>query len=107
MVIPLKVIFVQGNTQDVNLDGLQDIDTLVFWTAATATGQLVDQNGTVVIQPFILNNTGSGTGSYLGTITTDFSVSVGEGYVLVLDAQQSGVVFHLELPAAMTIRKYR
>lgn len=109
MSVPLKVYFTQGNTQDINLYGLQDIDTLVFWSIPSASGNLYDSNGNLtMVQNVALAYMGS-LGNYRGIVTTDFSMSVGGGYTLkidAVDANQSPVAkFHIELPAEVIIRR--
>jgi hypothetical protein len=52
MAVARPVIFTQGNTQDIKLYNLQDVDTMQFWNAATASAVLVDQNG----NPTMVNN---------------------------------------------------
>lgn len=95
----------QGNTQDINLYGLQDIDTLIFWDAAVATANLYDQNGNLtMVQNVTLTYLAGTLGNYQGTITTDFSMCVGGGYTLKIDAAQGGAILHLELPAVVIVR---
>lgn len=105
MPVPSKVIFTQGNTQDIKLIGLQDKDTLLFLNAAVASGSLVDQlgNPTEIYGVPLIYQPGS-LGVYVGTFTTDFAMPVGSGYTLLIDATQGGAKFHLELPAEVQIR---
>lgn len=108
MAVPLKVYFTQGNTQDINLFGLQDIDTLVFWSVPAASGNLYDPNGNLtMIQGVTLSYLGQ-MGNYRGVVTTDFSMPVANGYTLKIDAedvnQDPVAKFHMEIPAEVIIR---
>ena len=108
MSVPLKVYFTQGNTQDINVYGLQDIDTLVFWSIPSASGNLYDPNGNLtMVQNVSLAYLGS-LGNYRGIVTTDFSMPIGSGYTLKIDAEDTNQTpvakFHMELPAEVIIR---
>ena len=104
MAVPSQVVFTQGNTQDIRIYGLQDIRTGLFWNAATASGALFDQNGNATEVLVALTYQTSSTGNYFGSVTTDFNLDIGGGYVLKLDATQGGSKFHMELPARVIAR---
>lgn len=99
------IVFTQGNTQDIRLFNVQDVDSGQFWTAAVAAATLYDQNGnaTMVQDVSLLYQAGT-NGNYIGTVTTDFSMPIGGGYTLQIDASQNGASLHLELPAIVKAR---
>lgn len=105
MAVPAQVSITQGNTQDIKVYGLQDIDTLQFWNAASASANLIDQSGNpTMVQGVILNYVADSLGNYSGEITTDYTLLVGGGYTLIIDASEGGAVFHIEIPARVIVR---
>lgn len=106
MSIQNPIIITQGNTQDIKVYNLQDIDSGQFWNAATAQATLMDEYGNVVpsIDNVTLNYVAGSNGNYSGSVTTDFSMPIGGGYTLIIDATQNGARFHLELPAQVVAR---
>lgn len=105
MSVPLQVYITQGNTQDLKLIGLQDIDTLVFWNAATASASLYDRWGNpTVLTGIMLTYIPGSLGQYVGTFTVGYDLPVGSGYTLKLDAAEGGAAFHLELFAEVIVR---
>lgn len=97
----------QGNTQDMKLFGLQDIDTGTFWNAAVATGTLYDANGNAVsgctgVSLIYQNGT---NGNYVGTFgDANFMPPLGTEYTLQLDADQGAAHFRVRLPARVLER---
>lgn len=105
MAIQRPVIFTQDNTQDIKVFNLQDIDSGQFWNVATATATLWDENGNkTMVQNVLLAYIPGSSGNYSGTVTTDFSMPIGGGYTLIIDATQNAAKFHLELPAEVVAR---
>ena len=106
MAVASKVYITQNNTQDIKLFGLMDQDSGLFWTAATATANLYDQNGNLVqeVSNVPLNYIPNSLGNYLGTVTTDDSIAVGGGYRLVIEAAQGGSLYHIEVPCEVIVR---
>jgi len=105
MAIQKPVVITQGNTQDLRIYNLQDTVTLVFWNTASASANMYDQYGNLTeVQGVVLGYDGGGTGNYVGTVTTTFVMAIGGGYIMKIDAVQSGARFHMELPAVVIAR---
>lgn len=95
-----KYVFYQKNTNEVLLEGVQDKDTLAFWNVASMTGQLFDQNGNVVLGPFLMNYIANSNGNYEGIAGgATFDPPVGSGYVFEIDGDNAGVHLNIRRPA--------
>jgi hypothetical protein len=101
----------QNNDQWIEIDGLQDPISGNYLNAATVQATIVDKNnllkegaGYQVAQVSLAYLTGS-NGNYRGKLA-QFVVAtlpVG-GYTLMIDASQTGVALHLEVPAVCATR---
>lgn len=102
-----KKIFYQNNTQQVQLYGVKDETTGLFWTTGTITATLYDQNGNQVagLIGIPLTLQAGGLGNYFGTVTATFKPDVGDGFILMVDGDQGASHLHLEIPVEVRARK--
>ena len=95
-----KQIFVQGNSQAVTLEGLQDDITKAFqngWMNIVMT--LIDDEGNPVsgCTQVPMNYTAGSNGEYVGIFgDNNFYPAIGTGYTLLIDGNQSGSYLHVE-----------
>lgn len=100
------VVFYQDNTQQVRIQGLQDVVTGAYMNVATVTATLLDQNGAQV--PGCIGVTlayeASSNGYYSGLVGPILAPAIGGGYVLVIEGDQGQAHLHLEVPASVETR---
>lgn len=97
---PAKLILYAGNTQAIELNGLQDALSLDYLNAATITATLVDDQGNQV--PGCVNISlayqASTNGNYVGTFgDTNFQPVDGTGYTLIITGSQDGGYIQLNM----------
>lgn len=97
---PTKLMFYAGNTQAIEIFGLQDALTSLFLNTATITATLQDDNGNPVsgCTNVTLSYVAGSNGNYTGVFgDVNFQPAVGTSYTLVIDGSQSGSFIHLEM----------
>lgn len=103
-----KIIFYQGNTQDIKAYGIQDVDTGLFWNAASILASLVDDQGNPIAEctnVVLLYQSGT-NGNYVGTFgDANFQPGIGTGYSLIIDGDQGSAHIHLEIPVEIRLRQ--
>lgn len=105
---PSKFILYQGNTQVIQLIGLQDFISGNFLNAATIVGTLQDENGTDIPECTNITFTyvTASNGNYNGIFgDNNFNPAIGTGYTLVIDGNQGGSYIHLELLVEIQARQ--
>jgi hypothetical protein len=102
-----KIIFFQGNTQDIQAFGIQDVDTGLFWNSAIITATLIDDEGNQIPEctaVTLVYQSGS-NGNYTGTFgDINFQPPIGTGYSLIIDGDQGASHIHLEIPVEIRLR---
>jgi len=95
-----------GNTQVITITGLQDLVTEQFLDAATVTATLYNEHGIAdsVLNNITLSYVTASNGIYQGTVPSGFNAKLGGGYVLKVQAEQSGIVVLLTIPAEVRLR---
>ena len=105
-----KLVLYPGNTQGVQLLGVQDQTTGLFWgNTATIICTLEDDQGVVITGcfevPFVFQ-TGS-QGNFLATFwDQNFQPVVGNNYTLIIDGSQGSSILHLEVLTEIRQRQY-
>ena len=113
MAVPVKLIPVRLNDQYLEIDGLQDAVTLVYYSNATVMATLVDQLGdpvpgfTNVAMSYIAGT----NGNYRGLVVQTFNPPLGVGYTVQITAIVPGgadpsgnTEGYWEIPAQVTAR---
>jgi hypothetical protein len=105
---PSKFIMYQGNTQVIQLLGLQDFLTQNYMNAATVTGTLQDDQGNNIAEcvdiPFsyVLGSNGNYNGVFGDQ---NFVPMIGTGYTLIVDAVQNNSYGHWEFLVEIQARQ--
>jgi hypothetical protein len=104
--LPTIIFLYPGNTQLINITGLQDQASGLYLDAATISATLYDRLGN---QDGVLNNISLGylpgtNGNYQGTVPAGFNATIGTGYSLVITAAQSGIQSKWTIPAQVKAR---
>ena len=105
---PAKIILFPGNTQVIELLGLQDAIALTYLNAATINATLLDDQGNEVpgCEDILFTYQPGTNGNYNATFgNISFNPVVGTGYTLVIDGNQSGGYIHLELLVEVQARQ--
>lgn len=105
---PPKFVLYQGNTQVIQLFGLQDFLTGAYLNAATVTGTLEDAAGNIVAGANQISFTfvPASNGDYNGVFGDDtFDPPEGPGYTLIVDALQAGSWGHWEFIVEIKVRQ--
>ncbi len=103
-----KQILYPKNDQILELNGLQDSETLAYLNAATITGTLKNSAGEEVtgLIDVAFSYVTDSDGDYQAQVEgTTFDPTVGGGYILYVDGTQSGKDFHIEIPVTIKVRK--
>lgn len=97
---PLKQIVYIGNTNVLNVEGLQDQITNSYLNAATLVATLIDDQGnkiagcTAIALPYVVGS----NGNYQGTFgDNNFNPNPGTGYTLILNGNQGSGYFELQI----------
>jgi len=103
---PVKEIY-QGNTQEIDVTGLQDADTGAYLNAATLTATLYDPTNIPV--PGCINipmpYVPASNGNYVGTFGDNtFMPALGTGYTLIITGSQASTFIELVYAAEVVIR---
>ncbi len=102
-----KIVYDQ-NDNLIKVNGLEDDAAAgTYLNAATVTATLQDPDGSDVTGAtnITLNYIAASNGNYEGTIESTVTLTVGPGYLLVIDADEGGVVGHWELEAEVIARR--
>jgi hypothetical protein len=108
MAFPTKLTIYKENDLFIQLSGLSNgLDPAEFYNAATVTATLKDRSGTNVtdLTNVTLSYVAASDGVYRGSIPDSFDSAVGGGYILYIDADQTGITGHWELAAEVKVRK--
>lgn len=104
-----KFLMYPGNTQIIQLIGLQDLVSGSYLNAATITATLVDDNGNVVSSELNQVNftyVTASNGNYNCVFgDPNFQPAVGTSYQLIIDGNQGSSYLHLELLVEMVARQ--
>jgi hypothetical protein len=106
--VPAKLVIWQNNTQDLELNGMQDAMGN-FVNDATGTATLLDgnRNPDSVLVNLAIQYINGTNGNYVVTIPSGFETAVGSEYTMVLDGSSvsESAHFHLEIPVEVKVRK--
>ena len=101
----LSLEFTKLNDQYVRITGLHDGLTEAFKNTATVTATLKTKAGVAVtgFTNISMSYEAASDGVYVGAIPETFDAAKGS-YVLWIDAVQTGIVGHWELPCRVVVR---
>lgn len=114
MPVPAKITFYQLNDQYLELDGLSQNQitssgvTVTPVNSATVTATLYDSTNTVVanFNAIPLSYVSGSSGTYVGQVPNSFDPALlGSGYTLFIDAVFNSLKLHLEVKAAVVVRR--
>ena len=105
-IIPSVVYFTPQNTQVIELDGLQDSESLAFVNDAAVSGTLIDDRGNPdpVFNNIPMLYQNATNGNYVGTVPDTFNALLGSGYRFVIQATAAGVEALWTIPAGVRYR---
>lgn len=104
---PSKILMYSGNTQAIEVQGLQDAISLSYLDAATVTATLVDDDGNQILGCIgvTLNYQAGTNGNYTGIFgDVNFQPPEGTGYTLLVDANESGSYGHWDFLVEIVAR---
>src|SRR5580692_455124 len=97
---PSKFILYAGNTQVLQILGLQDYLSQTYLNSAAITGTLQDDQGNDVPEctDIAFTYVPGSNGDYNGVFgDQNFQPAIGTGYTLLIDGNENGEYIHLEL----------
>lgn len=98
-------VFYPRNSQDMKVEGVQDIDTGSFWNVPTLTGNLFDQYGNLVLGPVVMSYIPSSNGDYSGVCgDANFNPPPGKSYVMTVEGDNAGIHLFIDLLAEVAPR---
>jgi hypothetical protein len=104
--IPTVVYLFPKNTQLVQIAGLQDQVSGAYLNGATVTATLINFQGNPdpIFQNIPMNYVAATNGNYEGIVPDTFDAPLGSGYVLQIQADESGVQALWSIPAKVAPR---
>lgn len=105
--LPQLITLFPQNTQVINVLELQDVVTGNYLNSAAVTATLYDDRGNAdpTINALVLAYLPGSNGSYQGTVPFQFNAKIGDGYKLVVTANQAGVQSLYSFIANVTLRQ--
>jgi hypothetical protein len=103
----VKKILFKSNDQVIEVFGLKNVLTGAFLNAATVTATLKNRSGQNVagLTDLPLNYVAGSNGDYRGQVEETFNPPQRDGYTLIIDAAEGGLVGHWEFPARVEARQ--
>lgn len=101
------LVLFRGNTQVLQVSGVQDQISGLFQNSATVTATLNDANGNPVsgMSGLSLTYVPGSNGQYQATVSSTFNPAAGDMYTLILDVASGGSAMHIELPSSVQVRR--